>query len=193
MPNIENIIDELCIKRLLLSYNTDIDTLRELDYKKIKENSEIMNNITKKITENFCHIACIFKGQLYNKNILSIGINHYNTNHSSHFTSANHYSAQNNPTTHAEIDAIDKLRKYHNTKKPQNINILVIRVNKRCEVKMSKPCKHCIDKMFDFPLKKGYKIKKIMYSLDDKKYEKTTLEKLYSSENKHISKYHRNN
>jgi hypothetical protein len=70
MPNIENIVDELCIKRLLLSHNTDIDILRELDYKKIKKNTEIMNNITKRITENFCHIACIFKGQLYNKNIL---------------------------------------------------------------------------------------------------------------------------
>lgn len=171
MPYLHDIINELCLKRLFLPHNTDIDDLK---------NHSTPTILGLNHTDRFCHIACIFKGEIVDKNILSIGFNCFKNNNVCF------------PSIHAEINAIDKMKTNYETKKLQPINLLIIRVNKLGELKMSKPCKHCINRMIDFPCKKGYKIKKIIYSLDDGSYESTTLNRLYHSNDYHVTKFFRN-
>jgi len=113
-----SIIDKLCIKRLYLPYNINLHDLRV---------NKIKNPINKSICDcSSCHIACIFQGELYNNNILSIGCNYYYKDSFS--------------TIHAEIDAIQKLKYNNERKKSKSINLLVIRVNKNGLLQMSKPC-----------------------------------------------------
>lgn len=64
---------------------------------------------------------------------------------------------------HAEMEAIMRLppRKNKNNRKP--ITIVVIRVDKRGELKNSRPCGKCIDAM---SILRGYKVKKVYYSTE---------------------------
>jgi hypothetical protein len=82
---------------------------------------------------------------------LSVGYNHTRCYH-------------DNCTTHAEMDAIDKLKIREKKKKLFEINILVIRVNNSGNLCSSKPCSKCISYMKTNAVKKGYKIKKVFYS-----------------------------
>ena len=57
-------------------------------------------------------------------------------------------------SVHAEMDAFSKIhllkrRKNgkNNNKKPFKVNMLVIQMNRSSELKMSKPCYHCIKKL----------------------------------------------
>lgn len=92
---------------------------------------------------------------------------------------------------HAEEEALLKLKT--NTKRVKTaINVVVIRVSTTNRLQPSKPCANCIKKMRELSDKKGYKIRKILYSDKDNNLVKTTLETLEKEENKHITKYYRN-
>jgi len=67
-------------------------------------------------------------------------------------------------TTHAEMDAINKLKSRDRHKKPLKVNIMVIRVNNSGNLCSSQPCHKCIEYMKTVAVNKGYKIKKIYYS-----------------------------
>ena len=67
-------------------------------------------------------------------------------------------------TTHAEMDAINKLKPRDKCKKPIKVNIAVIRVNNLGNLCSSQPCHKCVDYMKTVAVNKGYKIKKIFYS-----------------------------
>lgn len=82
---------------------------------------------------------------------LSIGYNHARCYHT-------------HCTTHAEMDAIDKLKTREKTKKLYKVNIMVIRVNNSGNLCSSQPCHKCIHYMRTIAVKKGYKIHKIFYS-----------------------------
>lgn len=169
----ESLIDRLCIKRLSLPHTTTRDTIKtEWNAHPCCKNNQ----------DSFCHIACLFKGSIEKHHILSIGSNCFKNQQNIHI-----------PSVHAEINAIDKIKKNYETKKLQSINLLIIRVNKLGEVKMSKPCQYCIGHLSTFPTKKGYKINKIIYSLDDGTYQTTTLTRLYyTPSSHHITKFFRN-
>lgn len=49
------------------------------------------------------------------------------------------------PTTHAEINAINKVKNYKNI--PKKIDLLVVRFTKTGLLAESKPCYHCVQSM----------------------------------------------
>ena len=106
---------------------------------------ELINKLKNESVNSTCkkhkHSAAIFD----KNNIFSIGFNHYING--------------DLMTLHAEIHAISRL--------PRDLIygkwIMVIRVNTKSELKNSRPCNECIDKL----KKKG--IKKVFYSNDDGK------------------------
>ena len=113
-------------------------------------------------------------------NILSYGINTYNIKH-------------NNGSTHAEVNAINNLPSYPNNRKQlKKINIFVIRTSNTGKIGMSKPCIKCIQDMNIIPQKKGYIIKNVYYSETSGEIITTSLNKLISDENFHVSKYYKN-
>lgn len=58
---------------------------------------------------------------------------------------------------HAEMSVIQQLKRLRlNEKERKKINVVVIRVNKCGELKMSKPCQNCQNIMKDFGIKKCY-------------------------------------
>lgn len=73
---------------------------------------------------------------------------------------------QKNTTTHAEVDAINKLVCNKN-KKLITVNLLVIRVNSSGNISLSKPCSNCMNYMNTVAIEKGYKIKYVYYSNSD--------------------------
>lgn len=161
-------INELCLKRLCLSCDTDF----------VQLNSGLLkSNINE--CGNSHHIACIvkYKGCVLNR--LSYGINTYNIKH-------------NNGTTHAEVNAINNLPSCPNNHKHlKKINIFVIRTSNTGKIGMSKPCINCINNMSILPQKKGYIIKNVSYSDSTGKIITTSLNNLRSSEDFHVSKYYK--
>jgi len=93
---------------------------------------------------------------------------------------------------HAEEDAINKLQKRPNNKKIKNVNIVVIRTTNNGNFGMSKPCVHCIIKMCTQALKLGYAIRKISYTNEEGKLLTTTLNKMITEGDFHVSKYFMN-
>ena len=81
-------------------------------------------------------------------------------------------------TTHAEIDAINHLPPQPNKHKLIKIDLLVIRTTNHANIRMSKPCYHCIIQMHTLPQKKGYLINNIYYSNENGIINKTTLPKI---------------
>ena len=67
-------------------------------------------------------------------------------------------------TTHAEVDAVNRLKPLHNTKKLCKVDLMVIRVNQSGNLANSMPCHNCANYMKTVAVKKGYKIKNIYYS-----------------------------
>ena len=96
----------------------------------------------------------------------------------------------NNSGIHAEHDAINKLKPLERNKRLQNINMLVIRINKNNKILNSKPCANCIKNIKILPEKKGYKIKNIYYSNDNGEIIKTNIKNL-ENEEQHYSKFYR--
>lgn len=122
-------------------------------------------------TSRHHHIAIIFK--YHNNN--TVDILAYATNLSYH----------ENQMIHAELHALKKLQKYHDTR-PQRINMLVIRLANGC-LTNSKPCHHCTQRIPLYANKLNYKMNYIFYSLDS-----STIEYSRHVINSHQSKYHTN-
>jgi len=75
---------------------------------------------------------------------------------------------QINCTTHAEMDAIDKLKTRDRNKKLCKVNIVVIRINNSGNLCSSEPCHKCMTYMKTIAVKKGYKIEKIYFSTSER-------------------------
>jgi hypothetical protein len=72
-------------------------------------------------------------------------------------------------STHAEVDAINKLVPLRNNSKLCKVSLMVIRVNRSGNLSNSMPCTNCANYMKTVAVKKGYKIKNIYYSTVDGK------------------------
>ena len=97
------------------------------------------------------------------------------------------------PGRHAEIDAILKLKTFpKGNKKLININLMVIRTTAMGKLGNSKPCYHCIQLMNKYAIKKGYLIKKVIYSNSDESLTITTHNFLINEKNHHYSRYYSN-
>jgi len=118
---------------------------------------------------NYNHICCLYRStnHVAKANIVSIGINKIH---------GDHYLQR----VHAECDAILKLKKIRR-KKPVCLNLLVIRISSTKKLQTSKCCQHCIQLLKKMPLKKGYKIKNVYYSMQNE-IVKTTLLQLEKEE-----------
>ncbi len=92
---------------------------------------------------------------------LSIGYNHTRGYHK-------------HTTTHAEMDAIDRLKNRVN-KKPIKVDIMVIRVNNSGHLCSSQPCHKCVEYMKNQARQKGYKIHRIYYSTSEGNIESSIL------------------
>jgi cytidine deaminase len=87
--------------------------------------------------------------------------------------------------THAEMDAIKKLKKV-GKKKGTKLNLIVIRIDKEGNLKNSLPCFKCLQYLSNVSY--GYHIKSIYYSNDDGNIEMVKLSKLLNSDKKHVSR-----
>ena len=166
-----SLVNNLCLRRLCLPCDTDIELLNS---------GLIKSNIYE--CGNSHHIACFVKYKVKETglNILSHGINTYNIKH-------------NNGSTHAEVNAINNLPSCPNNRKHlKKINIFVIRTSNTGKIGMSKPCIKCIHDMNILPQKKGYIIKNIYYSDPTGEIITTSLNKLISTGDFHVSKYYKN-
>lgn len=92
------------------------------------------------------------------------------------------------PSIHAEHSAISKLVQKNC---PKHINLIVIRFNKCGNLKICKPCKHCILRLHRFVIKSKIIIDNIIYSNSDDTMTHTTLTKLIDEDDKHVSLGHR--
>ena len=96
-------------------------------------------------------------------------------------------------STHAEIDAYNKLKNNLNLKNKKKIrklkfiNLLVIRVNNNGDFCESQPCIHCLNFLNINILLKGYKLKYIYYSTKEGFIKKRSFKDLLNNTN-HISK-----
>jgi|688.fasta_scaffold21766_2 deoxycytidylate deaminase len=108
-------------------------------YNKFYDNIETLKKIAKNSRLQHKHSACLMK----HDKIITIGYNKY--------------VKENNVvrfTIHAEIDALCKLDK----KLIKGHDILIIRISKSCNLKNSRPCNSCIEKL------KRRCIRKVYYS-----------------------------
>lgn len=92
---------------------------------------------------------------------------------------------------HAEEDCINKIP-YKKDGKIKKVSLLVLRVNKLGNLTMSKPCKHCIQKMNEI-IHKNYKITSVYFTNNEGDIEKCSLNQLNAEPDKHISKFYREN
>lgn len=95
-------------------------------------------------------------------NSLSVGYNHTRCYHT-------------HCTTHAEMDAIDKLKQREKNKQLCKVDLIVIRVNNSGELCSSQPCHKCVNYMHTVAIQKGYKIKNVYYSTSEGIIEKRRL------------------
>lgn len=163
------LVNKLCLKRLCLPCDTDVNRL----------NSGLIKTKIEKCGNSY-HIACLVTQKGYVLNSLSYGINTYNIKY-------------NNGSTHAEVNAINNLPPCPNNRNHlKKINIFIIRTSNTGKIGMSKPCIKCIYDMNILPQKKGYIIKNVSYSDSNGEIITTSLNKLISDENFHVSKYYKN-
>lgn len=99
---------------------------------------------------HFYHAACTFLPKKLQ--MISYGMNHFSS------------PSRLDVSTHAEIDALLKLRKRENHKRGKKINLLIIRTTKMGKLCMSKPCEQCVLDMLRIAPRQGYKIDWIYYS-----------------------------
>lgn len=165
-----NLLDKMFLKRFCLPSNSNIN-----DYEKGA------CNISGCLCIGYNHVACVFtkvNSSLSKINVLSYGVNTY-ADIEGKF-----------PGIHAEKDALLKLMPLKFKKKPEIIDILVIRLSKTNKIQMSKPCSHCIKMMSVLPVNKGYKIRNVYYSNNDGYIVKSSLRSL-EIEEQHISRYYK--
>jgi cytidine deaminase len=91
-------------------------------------------------------------------------------------------------TLHAEMNAIDKLKK---CKKRKQIHLIVIRVNKLGQLRNSKPCGQCLKYLAHQSKKIGIKIQSVFYSNDQAEIECQRFFKLLLEEKKFTSRFFR--
>lgn len=92
---------------------------------------------------------------------------------------------------HAEENAINKLPHMPRHKKPKRVDLLVIRANKSGSLGNSKPCIHCILRLYTKLPLKGYALDTIYYSNKFGQIIKTTLNSLYNESERHMSRYYK--
>lgn len=114
-------------------------------------------------------------------NVLSYGENHYKPG-DAYFKSV-----------HAEDHAIRKLPPLPRKKRSVKIDLLVVRVSKSGVVGNSKPCLHCIELLATALPKRGYVLSKVYFSNDKGDIEMCKFSELVHSENKHISRFYKEN
>jgi hypothetical protein len=125
-----------------------------------------------------CRVFYKVKGSMKKVNILSYGVNIYSD------------IQGKNPGIHAEQDAMMKLPSLSNKKRPEIVDLLVVRLSKTNRIQNSKPCNNCIKLMNIIPEQKGYKIRYIYYSNQEGGLTRTSLNNLMNEE-QHYSKYYR--
>ena len=165
------LVETMFLKRFCLPVDSDIN---------LYEKGHI--NIDSCLCSHYNHVSCILQGKRYLKKarILTYGFNKMGDSKGLY------------PGMHAEHDAIRKLLPLNRNKRLTNINLLVIRVSGKNKLQISKPCNNCINIMKTLPLKLGYKIQNIYYSDNIGNIVKTSL-KILDNEEKHYSKYYKNN
>ena len=102
-----------------------------------------------------------------------------------------------NTTTHAESDLINKLSFRHkdkkNKKNKKKYKLIIIKVSRlQKKIGMSKPCEKCIIMLKNLELNSGIKISKIIYTTENGSIIQTNLQKLLSMNDHHISSYYKN-
>jgi deoxycytidylate deaminase len=72
-------------------------------------------------------------------------------------TGYNHYSKtiKNAVTCHSEIDSMQRIRKYPKQKRSE-LDLYVVRINDRGEMKYAKPCRDCATAIQSFGIKRVY-------------------------------------
>jgi len=89
--------------------------------------------------------------------------------------------------THAEMDALNKIKKRCNrnkTSKLNKMNLIVIRTNKSGNLCNSAPCNHCTECLIN---DKNVKIDKLYYSNENGKIECVKFSEWINNGDKHIS------
>jgi hypothetical protein len=112
-------------------------------------------------------------------NVLSYGINTYNSSLSIN-------------SIHAETNAIMNLPRLRQRKHLKKIDIFVIRTSSKGKLGMSKQCSACLLAMSTIPQTKGYIIKNILFTDENGNIINSTLTKLLNNENQHISRFYKN-
>jgi len=132
-------------------------------------NVEVVLNIS---LAHFLQMSRIFKA-------LSYGTNTYD-------------SSRGVNSIHAEANAIMNLPPRPIKKHLKKIDILVIRTSGTAKLGISKPCAKCLIDLSNLPQKRGYIVKNIAYTSHDGNIINTTLKKLISSDEHHISRFYKN-
>jgi cytidine deaminase len=121
------------------------------------------------------HIAAVItKNRKNNFNVLSVGLNS---------------TKCDNISIHAEYSAISKLQ--NNTKINKVVDLLVLRTTLCRKLGSSKPCVKCLECMFCYATKKGYKVNNVYYSMSDGTIQKKKLLDLIFNDELHVSKYYK--
>lgn len=100
----------------------------------------------------------------------------------------NHYMISLNKTMHAEENAMRKLPPRPRQKKPDKVDLIVIKVNKQTYGN-SKPCIHCILKLKELPTR-GYMLNKIYFSNELGEIVSCRLEDLVNDPKPHTSRFY---
>lgn len=91
--------------------------------------------------------------------------------------------------THAEMDALNHLPPQEIKANKKTINLIVIRMDLKGNLKNSKPCFKCIEHLSKI---RCYKLKNVYYSDEQGNIVMIKFKDLFYSDNKHVSKRFRN-
>ena len=136
---------------------------------------------------NYNHIACIFLGRGENLlsgkkiQVLSYGMNQYAD------------VDGKEPSIHAEYDAISNLPPL-DRRKSRNLyrcNIFVTKFSRSNNIGNSKPCSECIQQMILLPGLKGYQIKNVYYTNNEKRIVRERLAHLVRDNVPYYTRYQR--
>ena len=131
--------------------------------------------------ETIITLPVYFKGKIATSN--KVKILAYGTNYVGN-------EKVDDPGLHAERDVLGKLVSLKYKRRPECIDLLVVRLSKTNKIQSSKPCNNCIHWMKRIPEKKGYKLQNIYYSDGEGNLVRTTLD-ILENEEQHISRFYR--
>ena len=95
-------------------------------------------------------------------------------------------------TIHAEDCAIRNLQPLPKNKKYNRINIIIIRTSKTGVLGNSKPCLHCIMRLYKNLPEKGYILNKVYYTDSNGNIQQVRLADLMDDKDKHVSMFYAN-